>query len=78
VDSTDNRSGDLKYFTDLEVRMGPNRTMMRFFLLDLGEHKAILRYPWFAAVQPKINWKQGWIDSMQLPIILQLNNAKRA
>jgi hypothetical protein len=30
---------------------------IRFFLTDLGEHKAILGYLWFMAVQPKINWK---------------------
>jgi hypothetical protein len=30
---------------------------MRFFLMDLREHKAILGYSWFMAVQPKIDWK---------------------
>ena len=29
-------------------------------------------------MQPKIDWKQGWIDTSQLPIILRANNAKRA
>jgi hypothetical protein len=48
---------------------------MRFFLTNLGEHKVILGYSWFAAVQPKIDWKKGWIDSTQLPIILHTNNA---
>jgi hypothetical protein len=46
--------------------------------LDLREHKAILGYPWFAAVQPNINWKKGWIDHTQLPIILQAPNAQKA
>ena len=32
--------------------------------------KAILGYPWFAAMQPKIEWAWGWIDSSQLPLIL--------
>ena len=76
VDGTTNKSGELKYFTDLEVQTGPNRSKLRFFLMDLGENKAILRYSWFAAVQPKIDWKRGWIDSSQLPIILRANNAK--
>jgi len=51
---------------------------MRFFLTELGEHKAILGYPWFAAVQPKIDWKRGWIDHTQLPIILKAANAMKA
>jgi hypothetical protein len=38
-------------------------------LSNLGENKAILGYPWFAAMQPKIDWKRGWIDHSQLPII---------
>ena len=57
VDGTTNKSGELKYFTDLEVQTGPNRSKLRFFLTDLGENKAILGYSWFAAVQPKIDWK---------------------
>jgi len=38
----------------------------------------ILGYPWFAATQPKIDWKKGWIDHTQLPIILWAPNAKKA
>ena len=78
MDGTTNKSGELKYFTDLEVQTGPNRSKLRFFLTDLGENKAILGYSWFAAVQPKIDWKRGWIDASQLPIILRAHNAKRA
>ena len=44
----------------------------------MGENKAILGYSWFTAVQPKIDWKRGWIDASQLPIILRANNVKRA
>jgi hypothetical protein len=50
---------------------------MRFFLMDLGEHKAILGYSWFAAMQPKIDWKNGWIDKSQLPIILRTENSAK-
>jgi hypothetical protein len=56
--------------------MGNSNTILRFFLLNLGEHKAILGYPWFTATQPQINWKRGWIDHMQLPIILRAPNTK--
>ena len=78
VDGTENKSGDLKYYTDLEVQTGTTRSPLWFFLTDLGENKAILGYSWFAATQPKIDWKRGWIDSSQLPIILRAPNAKRA
>jgi hypothetical protein len=47
-------------------------------LMDLGEHKAILGYSWFTAVQPNIDWKRGWINHTQLPIILRAPNAQKA
>jgi RNase H-like domain found in reverse transcriptase/Reverse transcriptase (RNA-dependent DNA polymerase)/Integrase zinc binding domain len=77
VDGTSNQSGDLLYYTDLSVQMGDKRINLRFFLSNLGENKAILGYPWFAAMQPKIDWKRGWIDHSQLPIIFRtLDTAK--
>jgi len=56
VNGSANKAGSLKYYTDLEVQTGTKRMNMRFFLADLGEHKVILGYPWFAANQPKIDW----------------------
>jgi hypothetical protein len=45
--------------------------MMRFFLTNLGEQKVILGYPWFAAVQPVIDWAKGWIAYEQLPVVIK-------
>ena len=78
VDNTENVSGELKHYTDLQVQTGSKTTKLCFFLTHIGEQKAILGYLWFAANQPKIDWKQGWIDHTQLPIIFHANNAKRA
>src|SRR5260370_2332334 len=78
VDGTENRSGELRHYTDLQVQTGNNHTNLQFYLTELGQQKAILGYPWFAAAQPKIDWKKGWIDHTQLPIILRTNNAQKA
>src|SRR5487761_450487 len=78
VDKTPNKAGDLQYYTDLQVQTGTQRTNLRFFLTNLGENKAILGYPWFAAVQPNIDWKRGWIDHSQLPVILRSPDAAKA
>jgi hypothetical protein len=78
VDGTENKSGKLKYYMDLEVQTSTRQVRMWFFLTDLGEHKAILGYSWFAAMQLKINWKNGWIDESQLPIILCTKNSAKA
>ena len=78
VDGSENKSGDLQFYTDLSVQTGDTWQILWFFLTDLGEHKAILGYLWFTATQPKIDWKQGWIDHTQLPIILWAPNARKA
>ncbi len=78
VDGTENKAGQLQFYMDLAIRTESTTTAMRFFLTQLGEHKAILGYPWFTAVQPKIDWKRGWIDHTQLPIVFKAPNAARA
>ena len=55
VDNTENVSGELKHYTDLQVQTRNKTTKLRFFLTHIEEQKAILGYPWFAANQPKID-----------------------
>ena len=70
MDGTRNKNGDIEHYMDLEMQTGTQRVWLRFFLTDLADQKAILGYPWFAVMQPKIDWAWGWIDSSQLPHIL--------
>ncbi len=77
VDGTPNKAGTLKYYVDMSTRTGGKRTRLWYFLTDLGENQAILGYLWFASAQPKIDWAKGWIDYMQLPIVLRSNNADK-
>ncbi len=78
IDRTENKAGQLQFYTNLAIQTGPTTTNMRFFLTQLGEHKAILGYPWFAAVQLKIDWRRGWIDHTQLPIVFKTLDAAKA
>jgi Retroviral aspartyl protease len=78
IDGTPNQSRELQYFTDLQVQMGTQHSSLQFFLSNLGENKVILGYPWFAAFQPRIDWKRGWIDHSQLPVILRSSDALHA
>ena len=77
VNGTTNKQGNITHFTDLEVQTGAKRVKMQFFLTDLGEQKVILGYPWFAAMQPKVDWARVWIDYEQLPVVLQTTNAHK-
>jgi hypothetical protein len=78
VDGTENKMGKLQFYTDLKVQTGTQYTVLRFFLAELGMNKMILGYPWFAAVQPNIDWKRGWIDQTQLPIVIRASDAAKA
>ena len=51
---------------------------MQFFLTDLGEQKVILEYPWFTAMQPRVDWARAWIDFEQLLVVLWMPNAHKA
>ena len=78
VDGTENKIGALCYYIDLQFKTGTQTTNQRFYLSDLGDHKAIFRYLWFTAFQPRVDWKRGWINISQLPIVLSAPNAAKA
>ena len=56
VDGTPNLRGDIQFYMDLELTQGTRRIKLRFFLTEIGDRDLILGYPWFAAVQPAIDW----------------------
>ena len=78
VDGTPNRKEDIVAYTDLEVQTGEKKTNMRFFITDLGAQRMILGYPWFAAMQPRIDWAKGWLDYDQLPIVIKTRDVHKA
>ena len=46
---------------------------MKFLVTDLGEDKIVLGYPWLAAFEPKIDWKNAVLEEeMQLLVIKTL------
>ena len=49
VNGTLNKKRHIHSYTNLEMQMGQQRTKLCFFLIDIGEQKLILGYPWFAA-----------------------------
>jgi hypothetical protein len=71
IDGTHNKAGTIKDFVDLQVRVGPKIEEMKFLVTDLGEDKIVLGYPWLAAFQPKINWKEATIAEDMQPIVIK-------
>ena len=60
------------------MTQGTKKVQLRFFLTNIGERDVILGYPWFAAIQPNIDWVRGWIATEQLPVILRTPDARKA
>ena len=56
INGTLNKNGHIHSYTNLEMQMGQQRTKLCFFLMDIGDQKLILGYPWFAATQLNIDW----------------------
>ena len=44
---------------------------MRFLITDLGEDEIILGYPWLAAFQPHIDWKNTTLDEEEQPLVIR-------
>ena len=38
----------------------------------------ILGYPWFIAMQLRIDWAKEWLDYDQLPIVIKMSNDHKA
>jgi len=71
IDGSHNKSGTIKYFVDLQVRVGTKKENMRFLVTDLGEDEVVLGYPWLVAFQPRIDWKNATLDEDMQPVVIK-------
>ena len=71
INGTHNKSGHIKYFTDLQIWCGNKKEQMHFLIRDLGGDDIVLGYPWLAAFQPKINWKEATLEEDMQPIVIK-------
>ena len=71
IDGTHNKSGTIRHFVDLQVCCGTKVEEMRFLVTDLGGDEIVLGYPWLAAFEPKINWKEAILDEEMQPLIIK-------
>ena len=44
---------------------------MKFLVTDLGEDKIVLGYPWLAAFEPKIDWKNAVLAEEMQPLVIK-------
>ena len=59
IDGTKNSIGNITHYVDLKIQYGAYEEMHNFFIINLGTDQMVLGYPFLAATNPPINWKEG-------------------
>ena len=68
MDNTQNKSGEVTHYVELEVETHQHRQPMSFLVSDIGKEDIILGYPWLIAFEPRFQWGKGKLDPAYLPI----------
>ena len=71
IDGTPNKAGNITHFVDLQVQCGTTIKNMKFLVTNLGEDEIILGYPWLAAFEPKIDWKNAVLTEEMQPVVIK-------
>ena len=71
VDDTQNKAGNVTRYVDLCVTTNQKERQMRFLVSNFGRESLILGYLWLAAFKPCFKWKEGALDTQNLPITCQ-------
>ena len=59
MNGTPNKSGIVKYKTNIVLDYRGVREHQDLFILNCGKDKVILGLPWLQAINPEINWKDS-------------------
>ena len=59
VDGTENKTGTITWYVDVNLQIGNRTTTTKLLVTGLGHQKIILGFPWFAEQNPEINWETG-------------------
>ena len=59
MDGTPNKSGMVRYKTNIVLDYRGVGEHCNLFILNCGKDKVILELPWLWAISPEINWKDS-------------------
>ena len=66
VDKTENRSGRITHYVNLEIMQGMQIRVQQFYIANLGANRFILGFPWLYEFNPKIDWRQHTANGLPL------------
>jgi len=61
VDRTKNKTGTIKYWTNIRVTLGERMETIKFYITGLGRQKMILGITWHQQANPNINYQNNTI-----------------
>ena len=70
VDGTENKTGTITWYVDVNLQIGNRTTSTKLLVTGLGHQKIILGFPWFEEQNPEINWETGtltWRKEIRTP-----------
>ena len=76
IDDTENKSGSITHYLDLDILTKGIHHEMRFLVADLGREELLLGYPWLATFEPSLHWRTATINEKILPIVISSINPK--
>jgi gag-polyprotein putative aspartyl protease len=68
VDGTENCNGMIVKSCMLRVHCGEKQACQRFYIMDLGDDRILLGYPWLEEFNPDIDWKAGAMKGPQIEL----------
>ena len=66
VNKTENKSGRITHYVDLEITRGTQIRVQRFYIANLGTDRFILGFPWLYEFNPDIDWRQHTANGLPL------------
>jgi hypothetical protein len=67
ADGTPNITGDITYYVELRMTIGPHTNKQQFFVSNLGKAKMFIGYDWIRDHNPIIDWRKHKIVFSQCP-----------
>ena len=66
VDKTENKSGRITHYVNLEITRGMQIQVQRFYVTNLGTNRFILGFPWLYEFNPEIDWRRHTANGLPL------------
>ena len=66
VDRTENKSGQITHYVDLEITRGSQVWVQRFYVANLETDCFIFSFPWLYEFNPEIDWRQHTANRLPL------------